>query len=248
MTTNGNDLIYGTSANTLIDGKGGTDTVSYGRVQGNISLVLAGNYLDVYKANGSVDTLTNVEAVSATGGNGDLIFGYWATGSLDVNLQIGSLRINSPTVKTLVATQFDHVWGSNFNDRITGSSNGNLIKGAGGADVLTGGAGADVFSYDFRTDSFGTQVDTITDFTSGQDKIALRCFDANPATAVRDPLRWVGDIGYHPKGVGAIGFGQVGLDGSRLVANVEGGLFVVNIANPSNTFNFRNPILSDMLL
>ncbi|MGE5505004.1 MAG: M10 family metallopeptidase C-terminal domain-containing protein [Actinomycetota bacterium] len=69
-------------------------------------------------------------------------------------------------------TVIENAVGGSGNDTITGNAAGNLLIGGAGADVVTGGAGADTFG--FRAVSEGG--DTITDFTSGTDKLA---FDAN---------------------------------------------------------------------
>ena len=52
--------------------------------------------------------------------------------------------------------------GSSFNDTFTGTD---------GANVLTGGPGSDTFRYTAVSQSAPSAYDTITDFTSGQDKI-----------------------------------------------------------------------------
>lgn len=245
MTTSGNDLIYGTLGSRNIDGRGGTDTVTYERLSGNVLLDLGSTGRYVYKTDGSSDSLVNVEAVSATNGLNDVIFAAGSNYSINVDLRIGNLRINSPVAQNMVVTRFEHVWGSGGDDRIIGNSGDNFFAGNEGADILTGGGGSDTFSYNGRLDSTGSKVDTITDFASGWDKIDLRCFDADPRTAGRQSLRWMGSTGITPTNIRP---GQVAVYGSRLIASVEGGLFEINIANPSQTFAFENVTLSDLLL
>lgn len=53
-------------------------------------------------------------------------------------------------------------------DLIDGGAGNDTIWGGAGADTLTGGAGNDIFYF-----RFGDGDDVITDFTSGEDKIAL---------------------------------------------------------------------------
>lgn len=61
----------------------------------------------------------------------------------------------------------DGVTGSG-NDRLIGNAVANRLDGGDGSDVLTGNAGADVFAFNHKGD-----VDRITDFVSGEDKIDL---------------------------------------------------------------------------
>ena len=81
----------------------------------------------------------------------------------------------------------EHVAGSAHADVLTGNSGSNVLhghdgadtlRGGGGADTLHGGTGADTLTGGggddlFRFDS-GDGVDTITDFTDGEDRIDLR--------------------------------------------------------------------------
>jgi len=69
--------------------------------------------------------------------------------------------------------------GSTSNDLIVGGSNADIFYGQSGADTLTGNGGAD----QFRLNGNNNQVDTITDFTQGTDKIGLNQFDFTNTTA-----------------------------------------------------------------
>ena len=67
----------------------------------------------------------------------------------------------------------DAIYGGSGNDTINGNNGSDTITGGFGADHLTGSNGSDRFVYLFVADSNAGQFDTITDFTSGSDKIDL---------------------------------------------------------------------------
>ncbi|NVJ97967.1 MAG: hypothetical protein HWE25_07440 [Alphaproteobacteria bacterium] len=67
------------------------------------------------------------------------------------------------------SAQDDLLSGGDGDNNISGNCGDDTIIGGAGDDTLTGGEGADLFTL---TSGFGT--DTVTDFTSGEDKIDLR--------------------------------------------------------------------------
>ena len=66
----------------------------------------------------------------------------------------------------------ENITGSSYDDNLTGDSAANTLKGGLGNDVLTGGGGKDCFDFTSALSTL-TNVDTITDFTIGSDKIRL---------------------------------------------------------------------------
>ena len=58
-------------------------------------------------------------------------------------------------------------------DRLNGEAGDDYLRGGGGADQLSGGDGRDMFVYANIGDSTAAAFDTITDFTSGTDRIDL---------------------------------------------------------------------------
>ncbi|KPQ36059.1 MAG: Hemolysin-type calcium-binding repeat (2 copies) [Phormidesmis priestleyi Ana] len=61
--------------------------------------------------------------------------------------------------------------GNDGNDRIYGGDGNDVIFGGSGLDVLTGGAGEDLFIFNWGDND---AVDTITDFTVGEDQIEFQ--------------------------------------------------------------------------
>ena len=60
----------------------------------------------------------------------------------------------------------DSLFGGRGADVLFGGDGEDVLRGQGGANVMTGGAGADLFAVVNRT-----PIDTVTDFTIGQDLI-----------------------------------------------------------------------------
>lgn len=64
----------------------------------------------------------------------------------------------------------DYIDGGNGNDKIYGNAGDDSILGGLGKDILTGGSGVDDFYFDTKLGS--SNVDTITDFFSGEDALS----------------------------------------------------------------------------
>lgn len=102
----------------------------------------------------------------------------------------------------------DTITGTNQADTIDGQAGDDVITGGGGADVLTGGAGADTFVYTSVNDSRGVSgVDTITDFTTGTDKLEIAVNMGAVTTA---------NFGRFNNTAATIGSGLAELDGAPL--------------------------------
>ena len=72
---------------------------------------------------------------------------------------------------TLTGNDSDNLlWGKAGNDTLIGAGGADQLRGGDGLDTLTGGAGADWFIFDTAANAT-TNKDTISDFTSGTDKL-----------------------------------------------------------------------------
>lgn len=79
---------------------------------------------------------------------------------------------NSGNDKLIGGLGDDRLHGSDGNDAIDGGSGNDIIDGGPGDDAMTGGAGADVFRFRV-TEADSGDVDVITDFQSGTDRIHI---------------------------------------------------------------------------
>jgi serralysin len=199
----GDDVLIGALGSDILIGGGGTDTASYGDNQGAVFVNLAsgqgfGNaaqgdtYTSIENLTGSIfndvfigDSLAN----RLDGGLGDdiLIGGLGADalvgglgtdtasyednqGAVFVNLATGQGFGNAAEGDTY--SGIENVTGSVFFDYFIGDAQANVFDGGRGNDTFTGGAGADVFAFTSALNGV-INVDTITDFTSGVDRIRL---------------------------------------------------------------------------
>ncbi|WP_074701849.1 lipase family protein [Nitrosomonas ureae] len=164
------ELMLGGSGNDVLKGMGGID-----RLFGD-----SGN--DMLNGGAGADTMV--------GGLGNDTFVVDNVGDVVAeNLNEGTDKVNSNVTYTLSAnvenltltgTSAINGTGNGMANSITGNAGNNIISGAagadrlfgkGGKDTLTGGSGADKFIFDTAP---GTgNIDTITDFAHGIDKIML---------------------------------------------------------------------------
>lgn len=147
-----NDEIYGYAGKDSLTGLAGNDTLDGGT--GNDTMI-GGLGDDTYYVDVAKDAVTE----KANEGTDAIISTVTYTLANNVeNLTLsGSSAINAA--------------GNSTNNIVIGNSAANSINGGLGSDTLTGGTGNDTFIFNSKLGS--TNIDTITDFTSGRDKIAL---------------------------------------------------------------------------
>lgn len=75
----------------------------------------------------------------------------------------------------------DQLFGGAASDTLRGSAGSDLIVGGTGKDTLTGGTEADVFRFAFGDTTLNTNLDRITDFVTGVDRIDIDFITGAPA-------------------------------------------------------------------
>ncbi|HVQ08002.1 MAG TPA: M10 family metallopeptidase C-terminal domain-containing protein [Allosphingosinicella sp.] len=186
----GDDTLFGGTGNDRLDGGAGTDTmwgaegddVYVVQHYSDIVLELNGQGRDRVEVHNPEYRLPeHIEDVTASGLNVTFIYGNGLANRMTGN----------DAVNTFI--------GGGGNDVIDGGGGDDRLQGDAGADRLTGGSGADHFIYTLagdsrdgppRSDSKTSMPDTITDFTSGLDKIDLSEIDAVPGPA--DAFTFIG--------------------------------------------------------
>ncbi|MDJ0648740.1 MAG: FG-GAP-like repeat-containing protein [Xenococcaceae cyanobacterium MO_188.B19] len=142
----GDDILMGGNGDDILDGGAGNDRILE---VGDFDFTLNDDRL-IKQASGTeeaeqVDTLKDIESAQLSGGGKANNIDASAT-TLNVTLE-----------------------GSGGIDTLIGGAGDDELEGGVGADVLTGGEGADKFLYT----ALNHRIDTITDFTPGEDSVVL---------------------------------------------------------------------------
>lgn len=86
-----------------------------------------------------------------------------------------------------------HVEGGGAADTLELGSGADRIEAGAGADTVTGGGGKDLFVFSAVSDSSSADIDTITDFHSGQDKVDVRGLGADDASLHGEVISFFGN-------------------------------------------------------
>lgn len=165
----GNDVIYGGAGDNELYGNIGDDVI-YGL--GGADLIAGGQGADVlYGGEGNDSIFGDIGNDFVSGGGGDdLIAGGVGDDILQGNAGNDVIWGEQGADNIDGGDGNDTMYGGQQNDVINGGAGNDYIFGDKGNDVLTGGAGNDRF---VLTSLGSGNSDTVTDFTSGSDKIAL---------------------------------------------------------------------------
>ena len=156
---NGADYLYAGSGDDTVDGGAGNDTIIGGDGAGD----------DIYKGGKGTDSIKYASATAAITVNISKTTGSAYSTSTDAS--IGTDVLNG--IENIYAGDYaDTLIGSSVANIIDGSSGDDTVYGGLGNDSLTGGAGSDLFVFNSKLNA-KSNLDTITDFTSGDDVLEL---------------------------------------------------------------------------
>ena len=155
----GDDVLIGSIGDDFFDGGIGTDTASFARSDKGVVINLAVN--DAQFTNEGRDTFKSIENLIGSA------FADGLRGDEGANILDGLLGNDN----LFGFGGADTLIGGDGADRIDGGDGADILRGGLGRDILTGGADADRFVFD--TLAATPQPDTIRDFISGTDEIAL---------------------------------------------------------------------------
>ncbi len=158
----GDDTLYAASGNDTVDGGTGDDLIIGGDGAGD----------DLYKGGEGSDTLKYTSASAGIAVNLSSKIGTAGSANTKIKDAAGIGTDKLYDIENIVAGNFaDILTGSNAINSLNGEAGNDTISGGLGNDVLTGGAGNDRFM--FNTKLGMKNIDTITDFGDGIDKIVL---------------------------------------------------------------------------
>jgi len=166
----GNDVIYGSSKADFLKGGAGADKLYSG---GGADLLIGGAGNDTYYLE---DASQRIIEMTNEGTDRVVIKADYTLGDNVEDLTFAGTAGRRGTGNGLNNTMTgsggnDVLDGLGGNDTLNGGAGDDVLIGGSGANKLTGGAGADTFR--FTSLETSAQRDTVTDFTSGIDRIEI---------------------------------------------------------------------------
>ena len=162
----GDNVLTGGGGIDVLKGGNGSDTyivnvTDLGALEDTVTETSTGSGVDTIQLVG--DAYTTPTAVTLVVGATIENFDISGTGSALLNVT------GNASANVIIGNDADNTLkGMLGDDTIDGGNGNDLIVGGGGNDILTGGAGADTFLFETAANA-ATNVDHITDFTSGSD-------------------------------------------------------------------------------
>lgn len=165
-----NDTLEGNSGNDILAGGDGNDLLSGGD---DVDMLKGENGDDTLVGGAGLDVLTGGEGIdSLFGGDGnDVLLGQNGDDLLSGGNQNDSLSGGAGMDILFGDTGNDALNGNENDDLLYGGEGADTLIGSAGADTLSGNGGADYFCFTAISDSTAANVDLITDFVHGEDKI-----------------------------------------------------------------------------
>jgi Ca2+-binding RTX toxin-like protein len=179
-TSTGNDTIHSTGGNDIIDTGAGNDTVYLGNGAYTLDLGSGNDKVYLTKTASSINGNSGTDEAIVRDVDGfadvyiDLQFSTYYVPS-DLTAQDGmDLSLQGFEKVTIEGNVASTILGTSAADTLVGDSGSDTITGRGGADTLTGGSRSDTFIFTSGdTGITEATADTITDFSTGTDKIDI---------------------------------------------------------------------------